>query len=193
MSLSIVIPTYTINADLEKMAMDCIKSYKGQGEIIVVEDGGWYSDNLREMADTYIYNKQNIGFTANVNRGWRYATGDFVAIVSSDTYLVAGNLNDLCIKGKVTSPNIVNQVKPDLSGAFFCVPKEITKERGMLIEGMKIYWSDTEYEERTRDVFQKVDSVNIYHHQAQTVKAAGCEGHEQAEADKKVYDNLSKL
>lgn len=189
--LDIVIPTYTINADLENMALKCIQSYKGQGRIIVVEDGGWYSDNLRELADVYIYNKQNVGFTANVNRGWRYATDDFVAIVSSDTYLIAGELKDLCIEGKVTSPNIVNQVKPDLSGAFFCVPKSVTKDRGMLIEGMKIYWSDTEYEERTRDIFEKVEKVNIYHHQAQTVKAAGCEGHEQAEADKKVYDNLS--
>ena len=168
--LDIVIPTYTPNASLENMAMECVKSYKGHGRIIVVEDGQEYSDKLRELADVYIYDKKNVGFTKNVNRGWRYATAEWVAIISSDTYLVSGDLKDLCIKGKVTSPVVVNQDIPGLTGSFFVVHKDCPK---YLIETMRTFYSDTEYVERTKDIFQKVDSVKFYHHIAQSVSVSG--------------------
>lgn len=190
--LSIVIPTYTLNSYLENMAMCAVESYKGQGEIIVVEDGQMYSQKLMDMADTYIYNKENVGFTKNVNRGWRYATGEWVGIISSDTYLVSGNLKDMCIKGKVTSPEVINQTNiTGLTGSFFIVHNSITKDRGYLIETMRTYYSDEEYANRTRDVFEKVNSVKIFHHMAQSVSTSNKDKTD-SETDRIAYENLSK-
>ena len=192
MKISMVIPTYTLNDELEEMAINCAVSYGDQvDQLIIVEDGGRYSEQLRKYADIYIYNTDNKGFTANVNRGWRNADGDFVMIVSSDTILLHhGNLEDLCIEGKVTSPEIVNQYIDRLAGPFFCVPKEVTKERGMLREEMHTYSSDSEFDNRVADIFEKVPSVQIFHEQAKTVSAAGVEGGEQQRIDREAYQKL---
>lgn len=191
--LSMVIPTYTLNKELEELAIRALISYRDQvDEMIICEDGGMFSPELMKLADTYIYNNTNKGFTANVNRGWRFSTGDFTAIVNSDTELMKGDLKDLCIKGKVTSPIIHNQYIDLLAGNFFVVPKEVKEERGILLEEMIIYSSDSEYEKRITDIFQKVDTVSIYHECAKTVKAAGVEGGLQQEKDRQAYDQLKR-
>ena len=189
--LSVVIPTYTLDKELEDMALSAIQSYRyGVDELIVCEDGGHYSPEIMAKCDTYIYNWKNEGFTKNVNRGWRFATGDYVVIASSDTYLIKGSIRDLMVKGKVTSPVVVNQNIPFLAGPLFCTPKGVTKKLGYLKEEMRTYCSDSEYDERTRDIFQKVPSVEIYHHMAQSVKKAGVEGGKEMENDRREYAKL---
>ena len=189
--ISLVVPCYSLTETLEEMAIICALSYRDQvEELIVVEDGGRYSKELQEIADVYIYNKHNKGFSVNVNRGWKNAMGDFVMIASSDTSLIEGNLTDLCIPGKVTSPEIDNQFIDYLAGPFFVVPKEITKERGYLREEMRTYSSDSEYDNRVRDVFQKVPSVHIFHAQAQSVTQAGVEGGAEQQRDREAYQKL---
>jgi len=189
--ISLVIPTVILDKKLEDLAILCVGSYMNQAdEIIVVGDGGMFSQNLLQLADTYIYNKNNVGFTKTVNRGWKYASGDYVMIINSDTQLKKGDLNDLCIPGKVTSPVIVNQYIERLAGPFWVVPREVTEERGFLLEELKTYSSDSEYDARVKDIFQKVESVEIYHEQAQTVKALGIEGGIEQERDRKIYQEL---
>jgi len=194
MKISLVIPTYTITKELEEFAIRACLSYREEvDELIVCEDGGLLSQNLLQLADSYLYNKDNRGFTANVNRGWRYATGDFIMIANSDTSLHQGHLRDLCIPGRVTSPEIISQYVPHLAGSFFCVPKEVTRERGYLLEDMRTYSSDSEYDVRVRDIFQKVPSVRIFHEMMQTVKAAGVEGGEEQERDRRIYQKLREM
>lgn len=192
--ISMVIPAYTLNSELEEMTIDCAVSYRSQvDELIIVEDGGNPSQLLADIADIYLYNKKNQGFTKAVNMGWRMALGEFVMIVSSDTTLLHnGNLKDLCINDKITSPHIVNQYIDRLAGPFWCAPAEITKKRGMLMEEMRIYSSDSEYDNRVADIFQKIPTVQIYHEQAQTVKAAGVEGAEQQAIDNAIYQKLKQ-
>jgi hypothetical protein len=165
--LSIVIPTYTVNKEVEEITVGCILSLAKDmaiKEIIVTEDGGFFSPQFMELADIYIYSKSNIGFSSNANRGWRVATGDYVAIVNSDITLREGELSALCIPGKVTSPETINEAQPRLAGHFFVVPKEVAVERGMLLEEMKLYCSDSEYDNRVADIFQSVPTVKIVHH-----------------------------
>lgn len=191
MKLDIVIPTYTIDQELEEMTVKCIKSYKYYADrIIVTEDGGHQSPQIMGLADTYIYNWKNDGFTANVNRGWRLSNADFTAIVSSDTYLIEGDVRKLCVEGKVTSPYIRNQYIDLMAGPFFVVPQTVAKERGYLIEDMRTYSSDSEYEQRIKDIFQLVPEVVIWHHQAQTVKKAGVEGGKEQQRDREAYQKL---
>lgn len=186
-----MIPTYTMDAKLEQMAYDCARSYKQYvDQIIICEDGGKFSPKLQTIADTYIYNWDNVGFTKNVNRGWRYSQADFTGIVSSDTYLYDGNPQDLCLEGLVTSPEVVNQHIPYLAGPLWVCPREIYEKRGGLIETMHTYNSDSEYDHRVRDVFKKVPSVLIYHHMSQTVTPAGVNTPEQASKDQAEYEKL---
>lgn len=191
--ITMCIPTYTLNKNMEDMALTCADFYRDQvDELIISEDGGIFSEELRDMADVYIYNKENKGFSVNVNRAWKLSTGDYTMIVSSDTHLMSGRLEDLCIPQKVTSPEIVNQSIERLAGPFFVVPKEVQEERGMLLEEMVIYCSDSEMDHRVKDIFQKVPSVKIFHRMAQTVTPAGVEGGEQQRKDREIYERLIK-
>lgn len=167
MKITMVIPTYTLTPETEEMTLRAITSYADQvDELIITEDGGNYSPALKTLSDIYIYNKENKGFTANVNRGWKNSTGDFTMIVNSDSYLIRGNLKDLCVEGKVTSPKSWNEPldnHTNMLGYFFVVPKEVVKERGLLMEDMKMYNSDSEYEERTKDIYLHIPTVEIMH------------------------------
>lgn len=188
--ISLVIPTYTLTVDLLNMVKQNIISFSDQvDELIVCEDGGRFGADLVPFCDVYAYFNKNVGFTANVNRGLKLATGDFIIVASSDTQLVAGELKDLCIDGKVTSP-IGNQGVEGFWGAFFCIPKEVLEVRGLLKEEMRTYWSDVEYKERTKDIFQKVESVVINHNSSQTITVAGVEGAEELQKDMVAYKKL---
>lgn len=193
MQFSLVIPAYTIDEESEEMTLRCIESYRAHvDEVIVSEDGGVYSEKLRKQSTSYLYNSENKGFSVNVNRGFRYATGDYIAIVSTDTYLIEGNPRDLCVPGKVTSPEIVNQYIERLAGPFFVVPKEVRDSLGYLLEDMRTYCSDSEYDHRTKHIFQKVPTVKVFHHMAQTVKKAGVEGGVEQRKDNDIYFELVK-
>ncbi len=191
-SIDLIIPTYTITPQLLETALACVESYRDQANVIVVEDGGDYSSILFKRAHTYIHCKDNVGFTKNVNRGLRFSDADYTMVAGSDTYLREGKLRDLCIPGKVTSPHIVNQSQETMHGSFFVIPREIKAKYGILNETMRTYYSDQDYSERIKDIFQKVDDVEIYHHIAQTVKAAGVEGGEEVRTDEAAYNNLKK-
>lgn len=196
--ISLCIPTYTLNQALEEMAIRCLTSFKKhcedskiEYEIIVSEDCGRYSSSLMGLADKYIYNTENGGFSKNVNTCWRLAQGEYVAIINSDTYYVSGNISDMCIPGKVTSPGIINQDIDGFAGCFWVAHKDIPKEFGYLDEDMRIYYSDEVYKKKTQDVFEKIPSFRIYHGQAKTVTLAGVNTPEQYKIDKEVYDTKS--
>lgn len=191
--ISMVIPCYTQNKKLEELALWCAASYRDQvDELIIIEDGQMFSHKLANIADVYIYKAHNSGFTKNVNDGWRFARGEYVMISNSDTQLASGNLKDLCVPNMVTSPLIKNQEIERLAGPFWVVPRTVADERGYLLEELKTYSSDSEYDERVKDIFQKVPSVQIYHEMAQSVTAAGIEGGEEQERDRQIYAQLQR-
>jgi GT2 family glycosyltransferase len=193
MTISLVIPAYTITKEIEKLTLECINSFVDSvDEVIVSEDGGFYSPEIEAFSNLYIYSHQNVGFTKNVNRGWKNATGDFVMIANSDTSLSSGNLKDLCVHGQVTCPETRGEPTPGLSGHFFCVPREIIEERGMLNESMKMFCSDTEYESRIKDILVHIPEVKIFHEVNKTIDAAGVNDGRQLEIDRDVFNSIQK-
>lgn len=189
--ITLVIPTYTINPELEEMAIVAALTYRSQvDELIIAEDGGNHSAELASVADLYLYSKKNEGFTRNVNKGWLLSTGEYTMIVNSDTQLMGGDLNDLCIPGKVTCPITHTENVPYFWGAFFCVPKEIEMERGMLDERLRMYGSDTDYERRIKDIYQPVQTVEILHGLGKTTQYKKQEMLEQQERDRKEYERI---
>lgn len=192
--ISLCIPTYTLNKDLEEMALRCIRSFKKACddfgvtyEVIVSEDGGIESELIRSEVDEYFYH-ENWGFSRNVNYAWRHSTCEYAAIINSDTYYISGDIRDMCIKGKITSPTIINQDIEGFAGCFWVAHESIPERFGYLDEDMKIYYSDEVYKKKTLDVFEKVDTFKIFHGQAKTVTAAGVNTPEQYKVDKEVYD-----
>ena len=192
---TLVIPTYTLNKDLETMAFACALSHRDQvDEIIITEDGGNYSDGLREIADIYIYNKHNVGFTRNLNRGWILSNSDFTIIANSDTVLVSGNLSDICRDDPpmVCSPGIENLLmrQDGFTGSYFVVPKEIKKKYGMLDERLKNYQSDIDYYYRIKDLFLVESRVIINHQKAQTIVASDLDIKIELNRDAQMYDKM---
>jgi glycosyltransferase involved in cell wall biosynthesis len=187
MKLSLIVPTYTINKELEMLASMCLSSFFDQvDEIIVSEDGGFYSPEIERLCNVYIYSHDNVGFTKNVNRAWKLATGDYFAIVNSDVTYLSGNIKDLCVPGKVTSPETRGQPTPKMAGHFFVVPKEIKEKYGTLDESMKMFCSDADYEKRIGEIFQKVSSVEILHGLNKTINAAGITNGTQLTEDREI-------
>jgi len=192
--ISMVIPTYTLSRELEGFAIDAILSYRDQvDELIVSEDGGMFSYRIMDLVDKYIYNNTNVGFTKNVNNGWRLSTGEYTMIVNSDTSLEKGKLDDLCIEGKVTSPSISGQEIEYLAGPFFVVPRTVLFDRGYLLDSLHTYCSDSEFDNRVRDIFEPVDSVRVYHAVSQTVTPAGVNTERQHTIDEEQYKYLKEI
>lgn len=197
MKLSIVIPTFTINKELEQMAHACAMYLYWSpevDEVIVCEDGGHYSNYLNTAADVYIYSRDNVGFTKNVNRGLKIASGEYIAVINSDTQIAqaktTGNLLDLCIPDKVACPVTLGQEVPLLAGHFFVAPRKIWEEVGYLDERMHTFCSDADFERKVKDKIVQVPTVSIYHEVGATLDAAGIFQTERLEEDRRIYREL---
>jgi len=191
MKISAVIPTYTLNKDLEKVASITISEIRSKvDEIIIVEDGGMYSPWLQSNSNKYLYHSENVGFTKGVNLGLQIAEGEYIAIVNSDISQIIGEIDDLCIPGRVTSPITKNQDVPLLAGHFFVIPRTVLDERGFLDDSMRMFCSDADYEERIKDIFEQVSTVKILHGINTTLKAADLTNGKQLQKDRETYENI---
>ena len=91
--ISIIIPIYKVEKELDR----CVKSVKNQTfhnlEIILVDDGS--PDGCPQMCDKYakedcrviVIHKENGGLSDARNAGLKVATGDYILYVDSDDYL----------------------------------------------------------------------------------------------------------
>jgi hypothetical protein len=194
-SKTLVIPTFTKNKELEDSAFKCAVSHKEQvDQIIISEDGGQFSEKLMSIADVYIYNRWNMGFTRNVNRAWQMSDTDFTIIANSDTYLLSGNLIDICRNNpdQVCCPVIKDKESPldGFTGSYFVVPKLIKDQYGMLDERLKMFMSDVDYYHRIKDIFQVEGRVVIKHQKAASLKVSGKNIETLQRMDAEKYDEI---
>src|SRR5437588_3438190 len=143
--LSVVIPHWPIDAEIEASLQRCVRSLPDDCEkLIVVNDG--------------------TGFARNVNLGLRVASGAFMAVVGNDTFLVGGDVYDLCVPGTVTSPIVEEKPSVDpggFNGAFWVVPRPVLDDVGLLDERFEgAYYEDNDYVERLRLAGAPVKEVN---------------------------------
>lgn len=162
--ISCVVPTYSINTQFAAIAFRCLSSLRPLvDELIVTEDGEKIFPELAELADIYLYHK-NLGYARNVNLGWWVTNNEYVIHANADTYVVSGDLHDLCIPGIITSPK-VNEDSGTLSGAFFCVPRTISEELGMFNDFYMFDGADHNLWNRYLSKYQaqRIDSVLVKH------------------------------
>lgn len=128
MSISVIIPHYPFNDQMNVLLKRCVSSFRADEKLIVVNQG--------------------IGFAKAVNQGLRVAMGDFLCVVNNDLYLAKGSLRDLCVENVVTSP-IVNGSEQDFWGCWFCIPRSIFEKVGGLDEQFEVgYFEDLDYRQR---------------------------------------------
>lgn len=81
MKYSIVIPAYICDIELVQVFTKMLESLKKhtpeEYELIIVDNGSKYmQEEMMEVADIYIRNKENMGFTRAINQGAGVATYD---------------------------------------------------------------------------------------------------------------------
>jgi GT2 family glycosyltransferase len=136
MRLSVVVPHWPIDDEVDEALAACLRSLPEDCEKLVIVNEG-------------------TGFARNVNLGLRLASGDFVAVVGNDSTVVAGDVYDLCVPGTVTSP--VVEGKPGIEpggfhGAFWVAPREVIDRVGLLDERFEgAFFEDDDYLERLRE------------------------------------------
>jgi len=154
--LSVVIPHWPIDAEVDAALRRCVASFPPECErIVVVNDG--------------------TGYGLNVNVGLRLATGDFVAVVNNDCCITSGDVYDLCVPRAVTSPLVIGErqgfgesIEPGgFHGCFWVVPRGVVELVGMLDERFeRAYWEDDDFLARLRDAgvpTRQVPSVQVRH------------------------------
>lgn len=100
-TISIIIPAYNEENYLDKCLQTLLKlDYpKDKMEIIVVDDGS--ADNTYELAKSYekkgvkAYRKKNAGKGAALNYGIKRATGEFIATMDADSYVMPKTLKQI--------------------------------------------------------------------------------------------------
>lgn len=101
--LSIVVPAYNVERELEKCIESCLKQniLQESYEIIIVNDGA--TDNTFQVATDIaakyecvsVVNQKNMGLSGARNTGLKYAKGKYVWFIDSDDYIkpnVLGNM-----------------------------------------------------------------------------------------------------
>jgi hypothetical protein len=143
--LSVVIPHWPIDDEIDASLQRCVDSLPHDCEKVIVVNAG-------------------TGFAHNVNVGLRVASGAFVAVVGNDTFVVGGDVYDLCVSGTVTSPLVEEKPSIDpggFNGAFWVVPRTVLDEVGLLDERFEgAYYEDDDYLERLRLAGVPVREVN---------------------------------
>lgn len=127
--ISIVIPHYPFDAEIDAKLAKCVASLTGYHELIVVVNHG-------------------DGFAKSVNRGLKLAKGDYIMVVNNDIEMTEGTLEMLAVPNTVTSPRSNGWSQP-FWGSFFCIPRNVYERIGGLDEQFEIgYYEDDDYIKR---------------------------------------------
>jgi hypothetical protein len=150
MLLSVVIPHWPLDEELDESLRACIGSLPLESEKIVVVNFG-------------------TGFALNVNIGLRLASGDYIAVVTNDSRVEDGDVYDLCVPGTVTSPVVLEKPGVDpggFHGAFWVAPREVFDRVGLLDERFEgAFFEDDDFLERLQRAavpIRQVSSVRVW-------------------------------
>lgn len=102
--ISVVIPLYNKELEVERALSSVINQSLAPGEIIVVDDGS--TDGSRAIVELLIEEhpsahirlivQENSGVSAARNRGIREAKGDYVALLDADDMWLSGYIAEVC-------------------------------------------------------------------------------------------------
>ena len=184
---SILVLTHIIDEQLLELTKKCVASLRGQGDEIIMIDGG-STIKYKPEGVKVIRLKVDPGFTSCINMGIDIAHGSHVVFVSNDTEVVAGNLRELCQDG-LAFPKVQwdppEYVSDEWHGGFYGFPREEFYKHS---EDYNYYYTDIDLFERARrrDIpFYRVGSVVINHKVNSTTNKTG--GRKWYDVDKEIF------
>ena len=103
-SISVVIPLYNKEAEVERALLSVVEQSLAVGEIIVVNDGS--TDNSEAVVKEFIkrhpeanirlISQKNQGVSAARNRGIEEASGEYVALLDADDWWLSNYIAEVC-------------------------------------------------------------------------------------------------
>jgi len=169
MKISVVIPHYPYNEEINTKLKRCVNSLVGAYEILIIVN-------------------DKIGFAKAVNCGLKIASGDYICVVNNDLYIQEGLLEYIAKPEGVCSPS-VNGVVQEFYGGFFCMPRWVYEGVGDFDERFEIgYYEDNDY-------FERIKQLNIPFLQDAKLKVVGDTSSTMKlfDRDKISSDNLKKF
>lgn len=108
MVIDVIMPVWVQDEEtlhLTKAAVESIRAGAPDCRIIIVDNGSTYGAALlRELADLYIRNKENLGYARAVNQGLKLS-GSVVAVANNDI-LVSNNWWDVAQRILINLPDV---------------------------------------------------------------------------------------
>ncbi|WP_459555392.1 glycosyltransferase family 2 protein [Lacunimicrobium album] len=207
--VSVVIPQF----GSEELTRTCVESllayHAGDVEVIVIDDGTWWGvreDVIPCEAGVVMLLGEHRGVTAAWNLGAGVARGEVVVFLNNDTVTTgawverlvqpvleggAGMVGVAWREERGVSREQLREMSTTrfLEGWCWGMRRELFLEMGGVDEGMRVYWSDTELQERLcrrGETRQVVEGLSVVHLGHRTTRGLG-ERREVWERDRGVF------
>ncbi|KMP27458.1 hypothetical protein TU50_17680 [Bacillus wiedmannii] len=118
-ALSVIVPIYNAEKYLEECLDSLVKQSLKEIEVLLINDGS--TDKSREIAEEYVekyggkfrlINKENGGVASARNRGLELATGEYIAFLDPDDYVLPNTYRVMYLKSRNTkSDTFIGNIK----------------------------------------------------------------------------------
>lgn len=177
MQTSIVMPTYIFNNELHEITKKCIstiREFTENFQFIIVDNGSSeeFTKTLRDNADIYIWNKENISFAKAVNQGLKLAQGNYLVVANNDIEVTENWLEPL-ISASNEQKGVVCPTEPDrhsdreFAGWCWLMSRDVFNVLGCLDERYEVAtFEDTDYWAKVLSlglILKRVRNSIVYH------------------------------
>lgn len=176
MTLGGVVLSYVPDEKIWGMTEKCLLSFKGKMDELVLVNQGRGLDvwGLKKLADRWVDSSVNLGYTKGLNMAVNSVFTDYIAFISNDTYLISGDMHDLCRPMEVCFPRIEwdppHDNYPQVQGGIYVFPSTL---QGAMDPKYHTYCCDNEWFLNARKAGYKltyVPEVVVGHKHAATVR-----------------------
>jgi len=85
---SLILIAYNLNrktAETTRRCIESVKRFTKDRELIIIDNASVFGvDVLRQEADVYVQNEENLGYAPAANQGLKIARGEFIAVLNND-------------------------------------------------------------------------------------------------------------
>lgn len=151
MKLTTVIPYWESKIEKRKVLQDCINSFQGQQDELIILAGKQPS----------LPNAWNQCIELAFGMG-----SEYVCVSNDDVILDKGSLGDLCVPYQVVSPTVNGGVFKVFHAHIWVMSKSVWEKVGKFDEKFNLYWSDTDWIARAKQLKVPVGinyGVNVKH------------------------------
>ena len=146
--ISVIMPIYILDKELEFLTRQAIDSLVGDYELIIIDNNSPIRMDID--CDILIRNKENLGNGKAWNQGLKIATGEHILLTDNDVKYSENWQELVSNKKEIVFPlskcSEDYEFKPKLSGFSWMINRQVLKEVGYISEDYGIAnFEDTDY------------------------------------------------